>query len=244
MNKGKMIGGLTGLCLLVLSAGAFAEDDGSANLMQKLRALRPDLPITAVNPSPVQGFYAIELQGGTFLYGSADARFLFAGDLYQLGTSLVNVTDSERATKRAALLAKVPVKDALVFTPKNGVRKSIYVFTDVDCTYCRKLHSEIAAINDLGIEVRYLAYPRSGINSESYNRIVSAWCADNPQEALTTLKAGGNVPVRTCTNPVADEYRLGQELGISGTPAILTEDGQLLPGYMPPKQLALAIGLN
>ena len=120
----------------------------------------------------------------------------------------------------------------------------INVFTDVDCGYCRKLHQEIADINKLGIEVRYLAYPRQGLGTETHRRIASAWCADNPNEALTTLKQGGQIPNKQCDNPIAGQYELGQQVGVTGTPAIVTADGRLLPGYMPAPKLAEALGLG
>lgn len=229
--------------LLGTAAGGFAAD-GSV-LVDKLKALRPDLPIVAVKPSPVPGFVAVELEGGEFLYGSEDGRFLFAGDLYRLDSTLVNVTDSIRAGKRREQLAKVPTSEMLVFSPKKlPAKRSIFVFTDVDCGYCRKLHQEIGAINDLGIEVKYLAFPRAGIGSEAYNKIVSAWCAADPNAALTELKLGHKVPAKKCANPVASQYELGRQIGITGTPAIVTPDGELLPGYVPAKELARALGLN
>ena len=157
----------------------------------------------------------------------------------------MNVTDTLRAGKRKAGLAKVPAADMVVFSPKKTpVRTSIYVFTDVDCGYCRKLHLEMQAINDLGIEVKYLAYPRAGLGSESYRKIVTAWCSADPNTALTALKTGKSLPDKTCANPVADQYELGRQIGITGTPAIVTADGELLPGYMPAAELALALGLN
>jgi len=214
-------------------------------VVQKLRELRPDLPITRVLPSPVAGFVAVEIDGGTFLYASEDGKYLFAGDLYKLNQTLVNVTDGIRAGKRKSQLAKVPRSEMVVFSPKKvPVRKSVFVFTDVDCGYCRKLHLEMHAINDLGIEVKYLAYPRAGIGSDAYKKVVNAWCADDPNTALTNLKLGRTVAEKNCTNPVADQYALGRDIGIIGTPAIVTDEGELLPGYMPAADLAVALGLN
>jgi thiol:disulfide interchange protein DsbC len=213
------------LLWLGVAVQALAAQESADAFVAKLRALRPDLPIAQVHPSPLPGFFAVELAGGTFLYGSADGRHLFAGDLYALDDTLVNVTDQIRAGKRKDSMAKVPRSEMVVFSPQKPALRSVFVFTDVDCGYCRKLHQEMKDINGLGIEVRYLAFPREGIDSDAYRKIVSAWCADDRQTALTRLKAGQPVPSKQCPNPVADQYALARELGITGTPAIITESG-------------------
>ena len=129
----------------------------------------------------------------------------------------------------------------IVFPAVGEARGYIQVFTDVDCGYCRKLHNEMAQINELGIEVRYLAYPRAGVDSDTHDKMVSAWCAKDRQSAITQLKAGASVPTKTCQNAISDHYGLGQQLGISGTPAIVLADGRLLPGYLPAERLAAAV---
>jgi len=223
---------------------ALATTAGENPLVARLKALRPDLPVVMVHPTPVAGIQGIELEGGTFLYITDDGRHLFAGDLWAMDTNLTNLTDTFRNKKRMTRMTKIPIEEMIVFSPRKAARQTIFVFTDVDCGYCRKLHLEMPAINDLGIEVRYLAYPREGIGSEPYKKLVSAWCADDRQTALTRLKAGQTVPAKTCANPVADQFRLGHLVGVTGTPAIITQTGELLPGYMPAKELALALGLK
>lgn len=234
---------------LLGSSGALAEsggvtDDGGDVLVNKLKALRPDIPIERVALSPLPGIYQLEISGGTVFYGTADGKYLFAGDLYELGESdLINLAEQDRIGKRQELMAAVDVDDMVIF-PAGGERKAVInVFTDVDCGYCRKLHNEVPALNAMGVEVRYLAYPRAGIGSESYTKIVSAWCSDDPNEAITALKSGDSIPDNTCTNPVAAQYELGHAVGVSGTPAIVLEDGRLLPGYMPAEALAETIGI-
>ncbi len=229
---------------LVLFNSVLAAATPENPLVTRLKVLRPDLPIVMVHPTPVAGIQGIELEGGTFLYVTEDGRHLFAGDLWAMDSTLTNLTDSFRNSKRMAQMAKIPIEEMVVFSPKKPVRQAIFVFTDVDCGYCRKLHLEMPAINELGIEVRYLAYPREGVGSEAYKKLVSAWCADDRQTALTRLKAGQPVAARTCANPVADQYKLGQLVGVTGTPAIITQNGELLPGYLPAKELALALGLK
>ena len=227
-------------------AGAAAESAGMAGnlLLERLRRVRPDIPINSVSPSAAPGIYALELDGGSMLYGTADGRYMFSGDLYAIGdTELVNIAEARRETVRAALISEVAVGDAWVFKPVGAPKAVVSVFTDVDCGYCRKLHAEVPRLNELGIEVRYLAYPRAGIGSESYNTIVSAWCANDRGRALTKAKAGKAIAAKTCVNPVAEQYQLGQQVGVTGTPAIVTSTGKLLPGYMPADILAETLGV-
>jgi len=225
-------------------ADAAAAPATGAALVARLQALRPDIPIERVAPTPLPGIVALELGGGTVFYGTADGRYLFAGDLYELTDSeLVNVAETGRIAKRRELLAKIDPAGMLIF-PATGERKAIInVFTDVDCGYCQKLHNEVPALNAMGIEVRYLGYPRAGVGSESYDRIVAAWCAKNPNEALTRVKAGEKIPMVTCDNPIAEHYGLGHQMGVAGTPSIVLEDGRMLPGYLPAAELAEAVGL-
>lgn len=210
-----------------------------------LRAARADLPPMEVVKSDMPGLYEARITGGTVLYVSEDGKYFIAGDLYQItGGSFVNVRDARMKPERKRAIDAIDDKEMLVFSPPQGkVKASVTVFTDIDCGYCRKLHQEIPELNQLGIAVRYLAYPRTGINSASYNKAVSAWCADNPNQALTQAKAGQTIPQKRCENPVAKHYYLGNELGVTGTPALVYEDGTLQPGYVPAKELATRLGI-
>jgi thiol:disulfide interchange protein DsbC len=132
----------------------------------------------------------------------------------------------------------------VVFPADGEMRAIINVFTDIDCGYCRQMHRDVAHLNALGIEVRYLGYPRAGIGSSSFDKLVTAWCADDQQDAMTRLKAGEHVEPRTCPNPVAEHYALGDRVGVTGTPSIILMDGRMIPGYLPPEDLAARIGLS
>lgn len=236
-----VVGVLRNDATLVMAAET--EDAGQA-LVNKLKSLRPDMPIENVSESPVPGIYKLELTGGTVFYGTADARYLFAGDLYELGeTDLINLAEAERDVNRQELMAAVNIEDMVIFSPAGTTKAFISVFTDVDCGFCRKLHAEVGQLNALGVEVRYLAYPRAGIGSDGYDKIVTAWCSADRNKAITKLKAGQILPMLDCVNPVAEQYSLGQEIGVTGTPAIVTEDGRMLPGYMPAEELAKTIGI-
>jgi thiol:disulfide interchange protein DsbC len=244
VNRLLLLGGL----VLALSAQLAASDTagvpGGAKLAAKLQALRPGIPIESIKPTPIPGIYALELQGGTVFYGTEDGRYLFAGDMYELGdTDLINLAETTRMAKRKAMMDAVALEDMLVFAPQGPTKAVVNVFTDVDCGYCQKLHLEVPELNTLGVEVRYLAYPRAGVGSPSYAKIVSAWCADDRNAAITKLKARQEIPPATCTNPVAAQFDLGRAIGVTGTPAIVTEDGRLLPGYMPAADLAKTVGI-
>ena len=146
---------------------------------------------------------------------------------------------------RKEQLATVSVDDMVVFSPEGETRDYIAVFTDVTCFYCQKLHREVDQLNAIGIEVRYLAFPRGGIDSDGAQKLATAWCADDQQTALTELKAGVELPINQCEgNPIAAQYELGKEMGVSGTPAIVTSSGELIPGYRPAAALVALLGLD
>ncbi len=230
--------------LLGVGLAGLASAELGERLVERLEVLNPNLKVASVSESGIDGVLLVELGDGGFLYGTPDGRHLLDGDLYRLGDEgVVNLTERRRAVKRQRLLAEVDAGDMVTFSPEHTPKASVAIFTDVDCGYCRKLHMEMDEINALGIEVRYLAFPRAGAGSRSYEKIVSAWCAEDARHAMTELKMGRTIPDRSCANPVMEQYQLGQAMGVTGTPAIITEDGTLLPGYLPAAELAAALGL-
>lgn len=226
------------------AATASADVIDSEKILQPLRTARPNFSFGEVVETPVEGIYRTEIVGGPKIYITADGQHFFTGDFFQVDDSgLVNLGEQAMERERVTLLSALSPDDMIAFAPEK-TRAVVYVFTDVDCYYCQKLHQEIGEINDKGIEVRYLAYPRAGIGSASYKKIASAWCNDNPQEALTQLKRGEEIEENVCAdNPVPAQYKLGAKVGVNGTPALVTETGMLLPGYMPADKLANALGL-
>lgn len=228
---------------LVSAQSDASATPGSQRLVAEIKRVLPQFPVENVFKLPIPDMYGVELTGGQMLYGTADGKYLFSGDLYEVGESIVNLAESRRSVMRKSRLDEVPLEDMVVFAPEGERKTYISVFTDVDCSYCRKLHQEMPAINELGIEVRYLAYPRAGLGTPTHSKMASAWCADNPNDAMTSLKAGRNISSATCDNPTAEQFELGRAVGVTGTPAIVTEDGRLLPGYMPAAALAEALGL-
>lgn len=206
----------------------------TALLNEKLKPLFGGVP-DSIKPTPVSGVFEAKF-GTELIYVSADGRYFFSGDLID-GTSRTNLSEQSRTVERKDMLAKVEDKDAVIFKAKGEQKHLLTVFTDVDCGYCVKLHKEVNQLNEAGVSVRYLAYPRAGVGSESYKKIVNVWCADDKQDALTKSKAGETIAAKECENPVAKEFELGQKLGVNGTPALFTEDGTMIPGYRPADQL-------
>jgi thiol:disulfide interchange protein DsbC len=217
---------------------------GEEAVLDQLKRLRPALQIVDSGSSPIPGIYAIEVEGGSMLYVSEDGLHFILGDMYSVtDDGLINLTDARRAEQRRLLLMSMDIEDMIVFAPRNSTKAVVNVFTDVDCIFCRKFHENIPRINELGIEVRYIAYPRAGIGSTAYEKIVSAWCADDPQEALTRLKLGEAIPSKSCDNPVEQHFELGQMVGVDGTPTLVTEDGEIILGYLSAMELANRLGL-
>jgi len=176
---------------------------------------------------------------------------LISGEMYQVNPGyLVNLQEEERreqetafAPQRAKMLAAVDKKDLVVYSP-DEVKGHIYVFTDIDCGFCRRLHSQLDEMLDEGIEVRYLAFPRAGVNSRSAEKLITTWCSKNPQSLMNRFKRGENVPLAGCDrHPIFDQYMLGQDIGVTGTPAIVLESGQLIPGAVSPERLVREMGI-
>ena len=222
-----------------------ALDERSAAIAAKIMQARPDLNVTAIEATGIPGVDKATVGGRGAIYVIQNGDYFFVGDLYRVDKNeIVNVTEMEKNGEREKLLASLDKNDMIVFSPKGQVKASITVFTDVDCGYCQKLHQEVPQMNDMGIEVRYLAYPRAGIGSPSYEKVVSAWCSDNRQDALTRLKQRQSIPTNLCEkNPVDEQFEIGHLMGVTGTPSLILEDGEMLPGYVPADRLAQKLGI-
>ena len=238
------------LSVVLLVPGISAAQVVDKSVMDKLRASLevPDagLKVGSVSPSEIPGLYEVQFINGPLVYTNADGSNFIVGDMYAVeGGKYVNLAEKRRDGERAEQLAAIKQGDMIVFSPEGETRAHVSVFTDVTCFYCQKLHQEVPELNKRGVEVRYLAYPRAGVDSDGFRQLASAWCADNPQETLTKLKNRQSVPTKVCDgNPIAAQYQLGQEMGVRGTPAIITADGQMLPGYMPADELIEVLGLE
>jgi len=224
----------------VLHAEEAAKDPAKDPRVALLKRLPEGSRLEDLRPSPIPGLYEF-VQGADVSYLTADGKYFIDGNLYDMD-SRENLTENLRTHAREALIAAVPESQMVIFSPPNP-RYTITVFTDVDCAYCRKLHSEIAVLNKMGVRVRYLFYPRTGPGTESWHKAEAVWCSPNRNEALTRAKAGAVVDTsKPCAvNPVAREYALGQSIGVQGTPSIITESGALIAGYLPPQELVQQI---
>ena len=225
---------LTAVSGFCLAAGA----DADQAIRKTLQAIQPDLPIEAIAESPMPGLYQVQLAGGRMLYASANGEFVMQGYLFQVkdGKAL-NLTEQSESTAVAKTINAIPKAEMVVFAGENP-KTHITVFTDTDCGYCQKLHSEVPELNRLGIEVRYLAFPRQGLESAAAKELANVWCAKDPKEAMNRAKTRQAVEAAECDNPVAKQYALGQMIGVSGTPAIVLANGKIIPGYQPAPQLA------
>ena len=211
---------------------ATAKRPDTTHLQTVLKGEKPD----SITPSAIAGLYEVVL-GGQVIYLSEDGQFAVQGEIVNL-TSLDNLTENRRGQLRGKAIDALGEQNMVVFGPEGPVKHTVTVFTDIDCGYCRKLHTQIEAYNKEGIKVRYLWFPREGIDSESYKKAVAVWCADDRRAAMTKAKRGENIELKSCDNPVKREYELGQKLGVRGTPSIILESGDMIPGYVSPTQLA------
>ncbi len=237
---------------LTFSCSAEESNKASTASLEKIRVAieaglqigKPNIGVTSVQESVLPGLYKADV-GGTSIYVTADGKHFISGDIYQVNPGrIVNLTEYERNGERAKAVASVDKKDMIIFPAKGDMKKVMYVFTDVDCGYCQLLHSKVPEYNELGIEVRYLAYPRAGLNSQSFNKIASAWCAEDRNAALTKLKNREEIPMNVCKdNPVAAQFQMGRSIGLTGTPAIVLEDGELIAGYVEPTKMKGMMGL-
>lgn len=229
----KLVRSLVFVWFSVVVAGmAIADRGADEDAIRKAMAGQPPL---SIEPSVAEGWYEVVI-GPHVVYMSGDGRYMLQGELIDV-QQRVNLTEARRFEAQRAVLDNVGEDKMIVFEPEKK-KRTITVFTDIDCGYCRKLHSEIDQYLDEGIEVRYLMYPRAGKDSESYRKAVAVWCAEDRNKALTVAKNNGALEMKTCDNPVDEHMQLATTMGLRGTPLIVTDYGEMLPGYVPAKKLS------
>ncbi len=211
-----------------------AEPAADTAARNALHTLVPQAKIDTVEAAPMPGYRQV-IVGDQLIYVSDDGKYLLQGALLDT-RSKRDLTAARLAVKNKEMVDAVPLAKRIVFAPSKPKYK-VTVFTDLDCGYCRKLHSQIAEYNKLGIEVDYLFFPRTGIGSPSYDKAVSVWCAKDRHAAFTAAKAGTDPKPLKCDNPVAEEFTLGTRVGVGGTPTIFAPDGSKIGGYLSPEQL-------
>lgn len=210
----------------------------AARALAALQKINPNIVPDKLGDAPIPGFQQA-IAGGQIVYVSNDGRYLMQGNLYDI-VAQKPLGEEALAEVRRDLIKDIPASDRIVFGPADA-KYNVVVFTDVECGYCRKLHSEIADYNKQGIAVEYVAFPRMGPASEDFKKMEAVWCSKDRRKALTDAKNDRKVDAARCTSPVAQQYAVGQRAGLTGTPMILAEDGTQLGGYVPADALRAAL---
>lgn len=237
--KKRFIGALALVAFSSFTMADAVDKSVVESITKKLSAI--EFSVTDVNPSGVDGLFEVLTNRGVY-YVSQDAQFLVSGNIYNLDNRMENITEKSISVLRENKL-KAFEKDMIVYKAEDE-KHVITVFSDTTCGYCQKLHAEMADYNNAGITVRYLAFPRGGVNSNGYNTMVSVWCADDPKLAMDLAKSRKQIESKTCDNTVKEQYELGQFFGVTGTPALVLEDGSLQPGYLPAPRLLQLLEQN
>ncbi|TVP87266.1 MAG: protein-disulfide isomerase [Pseudomonadaceae bacterium] len=234
MIKRYLPAGLLALLLPVLPSIA-----DEAVIEQRIAQMFPNMPVYEVAESPVDGLYQVQFTNGRLTYITADAQYIVHGNIFTWddGSGPQNLTARVERQGIARMLDTIPREKMVVFAPDEPTTH-ITVFTDTSCGYCRLLHEEVEQLNELGIEVRYTAFVRAGMNSSAAEVMESVWCAEDTQTAMDQAKRQQPVDQASCDNPLREQFELGQQIGVQGTPAIFFANGQLQPGYSPAKELA------
>lgn len=225
-----------GALLATFSLTTLAADDSETLITKRMQeVLGNDVTVNSINESVLPGLYEVVINTSKVFYMSKDGRYVIEGDMLDLDTRN-NLTESRRTEMRAVGFQQLDVEKLIEFSPKDP-QHTLYVYTDIDCGYCQKFHTQVSKLNANGIAVRYLAFPRAGVDSEAYVAAQSAWCADNKKQALTDAKAGKAIEPHACDSRVKDQYLLGQSMGVRGTPTVYLENGREMGGYIPAEDL-------
>lgn len=231
---------LVALALLWVAVPASADTDADmAQLRVALLDRFPGAEPDHLAPAPIAGLYEVIIQGN-LLYFTPDASYAFRGTLFDLETRR-DLSDPVLAKVRMKRLESMPESKMIIFEPEGETKHTITTFTDADCPYCRRMHDEIQTLLDGGIRVRYMLFPRTGVDSPSYNKAVSVWCAEDRNAELTFAKTGGEPEGRSCDNPVQEHMALANELGLTGTPMSVTDNGERIMGYVPAADLIVRL---
>jgi thiol:disulfide interchange protein DsbC len=227
---------LAALSVLTLALPTANADE--AAVRKAVTTSMPTVKIESIKPSEVKGLYEV-MVGANIFYVSDDGKYLLQGRLVDVAARK-DLTEEKLSGGRLKALEKIGKDNMIIFKPKIG-KYTVSIFTDIDCGYCRKLHSEIDQYMAEGITIQYLLFPRAGKGSDSYNKAVAVWCAKDRNAALTAAKKDQNIEMKTCDNPVDKHMQLASDFDAKGTPMIVTEKGNIFPGYLPAKQLAEAL---
>jgi len=230
--------------IALVSTFSFADTGAEQAIRKSLETLQLDVPVESISASPMAGLYEVKLKGSRVLYASADGQFIVQGYMFQLKDGKpVNLTEQAERVGVAKLINGIPVAETVVYPAIGETKSHITVFTDTTCPYCHKLHAEGPQLNKMGIEVRYVAFPRQGLGSPGDEQLQAVWCSKDKKAAMDKMVDGKEIKAAKCDTPVSKQFAIGQSIGVNGTPAIVLADGQVIPGYQPAPQVAkLALG--
>ena len=213
----------------LVSSVAVSADEQLEGLKKNLEViLTQDMVVESIEPSPMPGTYIVKVNGQT-VFATSAGDYLMIGEVYD-SIREVNLGEELRAIDMIRVIGNIPESEMILMGEATG--RHVTVFTDIDCAYCRQFHKTVPELQSRGLQVRYLMFPRAGLQSESYHGAVSVWCSGNQAESMTLAKSGGTVEPRTCDNPVAQQYLLGQRIGVRGTPTMILDNGKVIPGFV------------
>ena len=222
--------------ILVFTSTSIFADDAIEQLKQKLKIKMPGIDITQITKSPVDGLFQV-ISGSQVVYMTKDARYMVDGDLVDL-MSKRNFTEEAKSGMRMASIDSLGEDQMLIYTPKK-IEHTVTIITDINCPYCRRLHDEMDEYMKLGVRVRYIFMPLKG--QDDFDKTVSVWCSEDRNLSLDIVKSGGSVESKKCDNPIKQHLALSRKMGVRGTPAIIMEDGTMLPGYVPISKLIVQL---
>lgn len=222
----------------VFGASTINAKEPTKEILSGVQNLAPTAKVSSMEETPIKGVAEIVIEtgrGGEVYYISNDGKYLLNGNMIDT-TTRQDLTENKKSGIRKEVVNKFGEQERIDFFP-DEMKHHLTVFTDIDCGYCRKLHNEMDEYNKLGIGISYLFFPRAGLQSDSFNKAVTVWCSDDQQDAMTNAKSGIKLENKSCDNPIKEQYMAGQAAGVTGTPAMVLDNGKLMPGYLPPQQL-------
>ena len=217
--------------------GDVVEDE---ELMRLLKLRVTSEPLAQPQETRVDGVYQTRI-GNRYGYLIEGGRYIVIGEMIDLKMAQ-NLTELSHRNLVVEEFANFPSEGTIVFPAEKEERAVLNVLTDTSCGYCQVLHKEVKFLQAAGISVRYFPYPRGGSRGPGYDDLRRVWCSDDKREAMSIAKKAS--PGELSENGACAEaeavdksYKLGNRLGINGTPALYAGSGAAFPGYVPYQQL-------